>query len=37
MPHVELTHLSRTFGAFQALQDVSLTVEKGEFCALLGL
>ena len=36
MPHVELSHLSKTFGVFQALQDVSLTVEKGEFCALLG-
>ena len=36
MPHVELTGLSKTFGAFQALQDISLHIEKGEFCALLG-
>ena len=36
MAHVELTDLSKTFGAFQALQDISLQVEKGEFCALLG-
>ncbi len=36
MPHVELSHLSKTFGAFQALQGISLTIEKGEFCALLG-
>ena len=36
MPHVELQNLSKTFGGFQALQDISLAVEKGEFCALLG-
>ena len=36
MPHVELTNLSKTFGAFQALADINLQVEKGEFCALLG-
>ena len=36
MSHVELTGLSKTFGAFQALQDISLNIEKGEFCALLG-
>ena len=36
MPHVELSHLSKNFGAFQALADISLTIEKGEFCALLG-
>ena len=36
MPHVELQNLSKTFGVFQALQDISLTIEKGEFCALLG-
>ncbi len=36
MPHVELKALSKTFGGFQALQDINLAVEKGEFCALLG-
>lgn len=36
MAHVELTGLSKIFGAFHALQDISLQVEKGEFCALLG-
>src|ERR1700709_275876 len=36
MAHVELTGLNKVFGAFQALQDISLSVEKGEFCALLG-
>ena len=36
MAHVELSHLSKSFGAFQAISDVELAVEKGEFCALLG-
>ena len=36
MAYVELTDLSKSFGAFQALQGISLSVEKGEFCALLG-
>ena len=36
MAHVELSHLSKNFGAFQAISDVELAVEKGEFCALLG-
>ena len=33
---MELTDLHKSFGSFQALQDISLQVEKGEFCALLG-
>jgi len=36
MAHVELSGLSKTFGGFQAIADVDLAVEKGEFCALLG-
>ena len=36
MAHVELKALQKTFGSFQAISDVSLEVEKGEFCALLG-
>ncbi len=36
MAHVELSSLSKTFGVFQALTDINLQVEKGEFCALLG-
>ena len=36
MAHVELTGLSKNFGGFQAISDVDLAVEKGEFCALLG-
>ena len=36
MAHVELSGLSKNFGAFQAISNVDLSVEKGEFCALLG-
>jgi putative spermidine/putrescine transport system ATP-binding protein len=33
---LRLDRVSRAFGAFQALRDVSLTVTRGEFIALLG-
>jgi ribose transport system ATP-binding protein len=33
---LELSSVSKTFGATKALQDVSLTVERGEVLALLG-
>ncbi len=33
---IEAQHISKTFGAFHALDDVSLTVEAGELVALLG-
>ncbi|SFL44097.1 sugar ABC transporter ATP-binding protein [Geodermatophilus ruber] len=33
---LELHHVSKTFGATRALQDVSMTVERGEVLALLG-
>jgi sulfate transport system ATP-binding protein len=33
---IAVANLSKTFGAFSALSDVSLTVEKGELLALLG-
>ena len=36
MAHVELSGISKSFGAFEALKNISLQVEKGEFCALLG-
>ena len=33
---IEAQHISKTFGTFQALKDVSLTVKAGELVALLG-
>ncbi len=33
---LRLDRMSRTFGAFNALHDVSLSIRKGEFIALLG-
>src|SRR5688500_15795399 len=33
---IEVTHISKTFGSFQALKDVSLTIGTGELIALLG-
>jgi ribose transport system ATP-binding protein len=33
---LELHHVSKTFGATRALQDVSVTIERGEVLALLG-
>jgi sulfate/thiosulfate transport system ATP-binding protein len=33
---IEVRHLSKTFGSFQALRDVSLRVQDGELVALLG-
>jgi ABC-type sugar transport system ATPase subunit len=36
MAHVELDSVSKHFGSVKAIDDVSLSVEKGEFCALLG-
>jgi sulfate transport system ATP-binding protein len=33
---IEVQHISKTFGTFAALSDVSLTVQKGELVALLG-
>jgi len=33
---IEVRNLSKTFGAFEALRDVSLTVASGELVALLG-
>jgi ABC-type sugar transport system ATPase subunit len=35
-PQLRLTSLRKSFGAFEAIKGVDLTVEKGEFCALLG-
>jgi ABC-type sugar transport system ATPase subunit len=36
MHHVEMANVSKRYGAFQAVNDLSLTIGKGEFCALLG-
>ncbi|MGD9858024.1 MAG: sulfate/molybdate ABC transporter ATP-binding protein, partial [Planctomycetaceae bacterium] len=33
---VEVTRISKTFGTFRALDDVSLNIEQGELVALLG-
>jgi sulfate/thiosulfate transport system ATP-binding protein len=33
---IEVRHISKTFGTFEALRDVSLTVASGELVALLG-
>jgi ABC-type sugar transport system ATPase subunit len=34
--HVELQSITKRFGVFQAVSDLSLSIEKGQFCALLG-
>ena len=36
MPHVELQELRRSFGDFEALKGLDLSLEKGEFVSLLG-
>ena len=36
MPHVELQELRRSFGDFEALKGIDLTLMKGEFVSLLG-
>ncbi|WP_127484089.1 ABC transporter ATP-binding protein [Paenibacillus ehimensis] len=33
---IQLMEVSKTFGAFQALKPLNLTIEKGEFVAILG-
>ena len=36
MPTVDVSHVSKSFGALKAVDDVSFTVERGEIFALLG-
>ncbi|GAY71928.1 ABC-type multidrug transport system, ATPase component [Lentilactobacillus kosonis] len=36
MNAIEVNHLSKSFGSYQALQDVSFTVKQGEVFGLLG-
>jgi sulfate transport system ATP-binding protein len=33
---IEVSHIRKSYGSFEALQDVSLRIEKGELVALLG-
>jgi sulfate transport system ATP-binding protein len=33
---IELTHISKSFGSYQVLRDVSLSIQDGELVALLG-
>jgi ABC-2 type transport system ATP-binding protein len=37
VPAIELCHLSKRFGALDAVRDVSLTVQRGEVFGFLGL
>ncbi|TIX84565.1 MAG: sugar ABC transporter ATP-binding protein, partial [Mesorhizobium sp.] len=36
MPVLEVRHVSKNFGAIQALTDVSFQVERGEVVGLMG-
>jgi ABC-2 type transport system ATP-binding protein len=36
MPTVEISHLTKTFGALKAVDDVTFSIEKGELFGLLG-
>jgi len=35
-PYLQIEHIHKRFGAFSALDDVSLTIERGEFVCFLG-
>ncbi len=36
MPHIAISHVTKSFGAFKALDDVSIGVDKGAIHAILG-
>jgi ABC-type sugar transport system ATPase subunit len=36
LPHVELRNVTKRYGGFQAVTGLSLSIGKGQFCALLG-
>ena len=36
MPVLELNHIRKRFGDLEVLQDISLSVEKGEVVAIIG-
>jgi len=35
-PHIEVTNVTQQFGSYTALQDVSLSIARGEFVSLIG-
>ena len=35
-PYLQISHLSKMFGSFTALKDISLTINEGEFVCFLG-
>lgn len=36
MPKIELKHITKSFGSFKAVDDLTLTIEDGDFITLLG-
>jgi nitrate/nitrite transport system ATP-binding protein len=36
MPFLELSHVSKSYGSQEVLRDVNLTIERGEFVAIVG-
>ncbi len=36
MPQIELKSISKKFGGAEVIRDVSLSIEKGEFCVFVG-
>src|SRR5213594_1752269 len=36
MPYLEISHVSKSFGTFQALKDVSLSIAESSFVCFLG-
>lgn len=36
MPFLELSHVSKSFGGTSVLRDINLTIERGEFVAIVG-
>jgi len=36
MPHLELRHVAKSYGSTEVLADINLSIEEGEFVALIG-